>query len=402
MYLIWGVFLLLVILTIFIWKRKHIKDIESFRDLNPAPSPDPGISKDNLEVLLDFQDDKKEITISLDLVYLDPKYDLEKTKLDKDKIKIEPNDTWDSDYLENICQTQKGTCVCHKQEDGTEICGVPSDGLIYECPGVCLECNKCHGNIMKSDITYQDFCSFSTTEKEKERCEQYKERIVFSREKCVFKNPDNPLMVSKPEICEMFPESRYNGYIPHQDIILKLKIDYASEEVRNNVKNITIMNVNLGKKYINKNIFYSNKDEIYFFLLVRNTDVGFYQLIDVEGIITYKDKTPDLEFLSQNVVNIINLPEVPKNPKELQKKIREEQKKPRKMEIQSSDFDRFSNNYLGENRYYKCQTASGYSVMNPITDLENGSFKRKKLLDNPTSWKQRNDVNRPWDYIINS
>ena len=122
----------------------------------------------------------------------------------------------------------------------------------------------------------------------------------------------------------------------------------------------------------------------------------------MEGIITYKDKTPDLEFKSQNVVNIINLPEVPRNPKELQKKIREEQKKPKKMEIQSSDFDRFSNNYLGENRYYKCQTASGYSVMNPITDLENGTFKRKKILDNPTSWKQRNDINRPWDYIINS
>ena len=61
--------------------------------------------------------------------------------------------------------------------------------------------------------------------------------------------------MSKPELCEMFPESRYNGYIPNQDIILKLKIDYASEEVRNNVKDITIMNVNLGKKYINKNIF---------------------------------------------------------------------------------------------------------------------------------------------------
>ena len=54
--------------------------------------------------------------------------------------------------------------------------------------------------------------------------------------------------MSKPEICEMFPESRYNGYIPNQDIILKLKIDYASEEVRNNIKTITIENVKLGKK----------------------------------------------------------------------------------------------------------------------------------------------------------
>ena len=70
-------------------------------------------------------------------------------------------------------------------------------------------------------------------------------------------------------------------------------------------------------------------------------------------------------------------------------------------EIESVDADKFSNNYLGESRYYSCQKMSNYTTYNSIKDLPNGVFQKRKLIDNPNSWKLRNDVNRPWDYIIN-
>ena len=47
---------------------------------------------------------------------------------------------------------------------------------------------------------------------------------------------------------------------------------------------------------------------------------------------------------------------------------------------------------------YSCKIVNNYSVINPITKIKNGVYKKKKLIDNPTTWKGRVDINRPWDY----
>ena len=71
-----------------------------------------------------------------------------------------------------------------------------------------------------------------------------------------------------------------------------------------------------------------------------------------------------------------------------------------KKNIESVDADRFSNNYLGENKYFMCQKLNNYTVLNSIKQFKNGNFIPKKKLDNPYSWKKKSDINRPWDYIL--
>ena len=45
--------------------------------------------------------------------------------------------------------------------------------------------------------------------------------------------------------------------------------------------------------------------------------------------------------------------------------------------IQSAMFDDYSDNYLGENKYYTCQKTSNYSTFNSIVNLEMANLKRK-------------------------
>ena len=64
------------------------------------------------------------------------------------------------------------------------------------------------------------------------------------------------------------------------------------------------------------------------------------------------------------------------------------------------DEDKFALNYLGQNKYYPCHKINNYTVTNSIKDEPLLEFKPSDLLDNPTNWKNRADINRPWDYII--
>ena len=108
-----------------------------------------------------------------------------------------------------------------------------------------------------------------------------------------------------------------------------------------------------------------------------------------------------IEFYLKNVVNIVSPDENQENNTKINKikeLISNEDTDLFSKEIKSSEFNRFNDNYLGENRYFKCQIVNNYSVINPITKLKKGIYKKKRIIDNPITWKQRVDINRPWNY----
>ena len=132
------------------------------QSLSPSPNPSPSPTEtqfkvplkkrtkklrrvaDNLKVLGKFVSEGKEVELSLDLVYLDPKYHFEKTTYLYGKKNTFENLEWKQEFRKSICQNDRGKCACYKAEDGEEICGVAEDDYIYECANPCPECDKCH------------------------------------------------------------------------------------------------------------------------------------------------------------------------------------------------------------------------------------------------------------------
>ena len=364
--------------------------------------------KDSLIILPKFKDKTKEVEINLELVYLNPKYELETSTYLYGKKNTFSNTDWKQDFSQEICHTKKGGCQCIKDINNDTVCGVPSNNYIYECPGACPECKQCHQNKNKLTLRYQEFCNKSHTQEEKKKCQIYQERLLYSKENCFFNKSKDPRLIKKKDNCDMFLPSRYNGYLIGQDILFRLSIQYKNEDIKDKVSSVEIDRTTLDKEEIIINNFYNSKEEIYFFIPAQDKYKGLSKIIEVSGKVLFKKNVkPKIEFTNKNIVNIVERTEGEdedeeemSNMEKIKSRISKTQTKRNinKKEIQGSDFDRFSDNYLGDNRYYKCQISKNYSTLNPITELELGTFKRNKIIDNPETWKRRVDVNRPWDY----
>lgn len=360
----------------------------------------------NIIVLNKFEDTNKEITLSLDLVYLDPKYQFEKTTYLYGKKNTFENREWKQNFQDQICHSEKGGCSCIKVEDGEEICGIKSDNNIYECAQPCPDCHSCHLRPNNIQLQYLEFCNKAQTEEEKDKCQKYQERVLLSKEKCIFSDNNDKRLIKKKDRCKMFLPSRYNSFLVGQDIIFKINISYANSEIKKMVEQIEITDFRVDNKEININQFYNSKKEIFLFILASQKIQGLNKIVKVNGNIFFKDNVkPKIEFSNKNVVNIFPVPEQ-KEPnatteeiiqKQIDKKINPIPQK----QIVSVDDDKFNHHYLGESRYYGCQKVNNYTTLNSIKDLPNGTFQKFKMIDNLDSWKSRADINRPWDYIIN-
>lgn len=409
-------------------KKEHfIEGSLPYSNSNPIPSPitthkqkKAYLSKNkinrkvrnNLKVLGKFISEKKEVELSLDLVYLDPKYHFENTTYLYGKKKTMENLEWKQEFTKSICQNDKGQCACYRLEDGEEICGVSKNDYIYECANPCSECTKCNLRRGKIQLQYQEYCNRAFNQQDKERCEKYKERVLLTKENCFFSENKNPKLVKNTDNCQIFLPARYNSYLVGEDIIFKVNLKYLTPQIRNMVDNIKIVDFRIENKITYVNEFYNSKDEIYLFLNTEDKYQGLNKLVKINGIIFFKDNIiPKIEFSNKNVVNIFSQPEIEEENTSsiieeqnrediLNKKINTIFNTEIKKNIESVDADRFSNNYLGENKYFMCQKLNNYTVQNSIKQFKNGNFIPKKKLDNPYSWKKRSDINRPWDYIL--
>ena len=390
----------------------------------PLPSPTPNTRKrpkknrqvaDNLKVLGKFVSKGKEVQLSLDLVYLDPKYHFEKTTYLYGKKNTFENLEWKQEFTKSICQNDRGKCACYKAEDGEEICGVAENDYIYECANPCPECDKCHLRRGKIQLQYQEYCNKAFNQQDKERCEKYKERVLLTKENCFFSENKDPKLIKQKDKCRIFLPARYNSYLVGEDIIFKVNLKYFTPRIRDLVENIKIVDFRIDNEIIHVNEFYNSKDEIYLFFNTEDKHQGLNKIVKINGIIFFKqNKLPKIEFSNENVVNIFTQPELEEGGEDadadeeeaksreeiINKRLKETLEPNIKKQIIAADEDRFNHNYLGENRYYMCQKFNNYTVYNPIKQLKNGTFTPKKKLDNPNSWKQRGDINRPWDYII--
>ena len=60
------------------------------------------------------------------------------------------------------------------------------------------------------------------------------------------------------------------------------------------------------------------------------------------------------------------------------------------------NYHNYSSNYLQDSTINRCPLVKNHSVINPLKNLKEGEFVRKRQIDNPTTWKERIDINRPW------
>ena len=65
-------------------------------------------------------------------------------------------------------------------------------------------------------------------------------------------------------------------------------------------------------------------------------------------------------------------------------------------EVNSYLDDSYLNNYIGESKLVSPHLLRNPVIINEVKNKELGEFERKKMIDNPETWKNRADINRPW------
>jgi hypothetical protein len=381
--------------------------------------PIKGYSKKTIKET--FQDDNnlkikniKNVNITLNLVYLDPKYKLDKVELKDGKLQKIDNLNWDKDYMNTICYEDNNKkefgCSCIKLNDVQSVCGFEKNNNIYECPSPCKKCNQCHLNRSSINLKYNSLCDESDDDNIIRKCKALRDRVVFSKEKCVFdKRKINDDIIRKKDNCLMFLNNKYNSYQDNDDIFFKINFEYF-DKYKDKVKDIIIKDIFIDVFPIKFNVFYEDKDDLYLFIVPKKINVGLSKTVKINGIINFKSNDKPINFELKYVVNIFNKrknfnTDFNKNPLEKQIELQEEESKISskigEKKLLPAMFDDYSNNYLGENRYYTCQKTNGYSTFNNIINLENGEFIKKKLIDKPSTWLKRVDIARPWPLTFN-
>ena len=376
---------------------------------------------------------KEYITTKMELIYLNPKYDTINLKQIQDSfggyqkynfevdtnspsynplytrpdIIEERNLVWKNNYLDNLCKD--GRCGCIEIEEGIngkeEICGYKRDNKIYECPMTCPKCQRCHRRVRET--IYESKCDDADTVQLKRKCELYEERAKYMKDKCQYKfrikdeinefDEGNQKFIrgNNKNDCKMFFTQYNNNFYVNSDILLRINIDVMRNSFRPKIKKF-IKEIKIDKFLFdnvetNYNIFYQDKEEVYIFIIPKESNKGKSKLIKVDGTILFKNNK-EIKFEVRYVVNIYNLKEYNIKKNRFRKTTTEIS------EIQSAFSDDFSLNYLNEENSYigTCNLVKNNSIYNPIMDLESGDFKRERLIDNPETWSKRADIARPW------
>ena len=389
--------------------------VESFN------SPDPSIEKN------EFYYNNFFIETNLDLVYLKDKYSLEKIiiadnqieKIDKNDIlvrgnnynnddislRVVKNTDWSKSYLRDNGIKCEGKCGCMKNAFDINICGYKENNKTFECPSVCSECNQCHQNENHIHLKYNSLCSKATTIEDNEKCNMYKDRVVLSKKTCFYKekndeNKKNKKNNKDSRNCNIFiRKNKKNNFSVKDDIFFKISFNYPNYKfkIKERVSDIEIEKFLINEEEINYYIFYQDIEDLYLYISPQSKDIGLSKSIYIEGKILFKDKkikTRDFKF--KTVINIFDpndefLKFMEEDISDYQQKVAENTN-----EVESYLFDNYSSNYLQDSSINRCPPVKNHSVYNPIKKLKEGKFIRKRLIDNPTTWKERIDINRPW------
>ena len=195
---------------------------------------------------------KKKVDITLNLVYLDPKYKLEKIQLKDGKLEQGENLSWEQDYLNTICyeddtmtngKNEKAGCGCIKLNEVQSVCGYRKNDSIYECPVPCKKCNQCHLNRSSINLKYNSLCNESDDNNMIKKCKALRDRVVISKEKCFFdKNKIDNKIIRNKDKCLIFLNNKYNSYQDDDDIYFRINFEYF-DKYKDKVKEIMINDI---------------------------------------------------------------------------------------------------------------------------------------------------------------
>ena len=166
----------------------------------------------------------------------------------------------------------------------------------------------------------------------------------------------------------LLQKSNDNDYIVNEDILLKIN------------ENIEIDNISID----NTNSFYElilKGNNTFVLFIPKKRDIGENKVIRIEAS---KDSK---KIILEQYVNIydnkelITTPEITNNYN---------------FTVSSAFENDFQNNYLGESEINTPHLYKNPTVINSIKNKLLGEFEKKVKIDNPETWKQRVDINRPW------
>lgn len=166
----------------------------------------------------------------------------------------------------------------------------------------------------------------------------------------------------------LLQKSNDNDYIINDDILLKINDNIE-------INSITIDNRNSIYELILK------ENNTFILFIPQKMDIGENKIIKIEAS---KDSK---KIILEQYVNIYDNTEI-KTSTEI---ISDEN-----FTVSSAFENDFQNNYLGESQIDIPHFYNNPTVTNSSKDKILGEFEKKVIIDNPETWKQRVDINRPW------
>ena len=418
-----NLFIITTILVLFYFTNQYLINIKNKNNKNKniienfiSPTPSNSLNDKGPSYYNNFF-----IETYLDIVYLKDKYSLEKIiiaengvqKVNKNDILVKGNNydnddislrvvkntDWNKNFLVDNGIKCEGECGCMKNAFDINICGYKKGFKTYECPSVCSECNQCHQNENHIHLKYNSLCGKSKTLEDKEKCNMYKDRIVLSKKTCFHNKKNN----KDNDNCEIFiTKDKKNNFSVKDDIFLRISLEFPKYKfkIKDRIKNIELEKFLINEEELDYFIFYKDTEDLYLYFKPQTKDIGLSKLLYIEGKIFFKDERIETrDFKLKTVINIFDPKEKFSdfiNEDNATYNFEENKNKNELNEVESYLFDNYSSNYLQDSTINRCPLVKNHSVINPLKNLREGEFVRKNLIDNPTTWKERIDINRPW------
>ena len=336
-------------------KKEHFTNDKNNTIYNCDNTPEPSLPPETDIDLIQFNLIEINNNFTDILNKEDWKYDFDETYCSVDN-NLSPSTSF-SGELKKSCSCLN---ICDKK-----VCGVEFEKFIFECPNFCSSCKKCHEN------NNSDIC------KNNKKCKDYYQKYIYFKSDNVNQKIKNKKVINYD--IKIFIPKFIPFYYVNDDIIIELLF---SKENTVNVKKVFI-----GEKEYKYNLFLKDKDKI---LLYIET---FSKINNQDLIIELEVKGKPL--VLKKKVSIVEKSTFYDEETKVHNSIKNK-------EIVSSLEDDFAYNYLKISKLDYFNLNNNPKVINDIKDLELGEMKERKefKVDNPLTWKDRMDINRPWFNIF--
>ena len=398
----------IIVIFIFLLNKKNGKKeklnnnlLENFNNPNFIELGNYGASEQNSQQIY-------QRFITFELINLDVDYNKKKFVIQNGKTVEKEDLTWRNKFLENICEG----CSCQKTpsspSESGDICGI-KDNELNECSKVCPNCNKCHNGTNYKELTFIDKCNSIENIDDKKKCEFLKERLVYSKKKCFFTERQiNGLEVPKKDrLCDIFIQRQNNLYFINDIIIFRIKLATEIKEIK--LDKLVIKKLNSYREAIEVEpiIFFNDKKSVYFFInskKYKNYLLGKKNKFG--ATISIKNMRNEIKrFKAELIVSVVEK-ELNNSIKNLKKEtgINYEEEYDdfltknniNEGNVKSYLFNDMNNYYLIESKMKTNRIINNYSEYNMLENLKQGKYEYEQKIDNPKTWRNRDDINRPW------